>query len=275
MIKFGKSFDWIRLNIFYFILLGLTLCFLISFGLSGAFAFYYIIVIALLVADEITAKTILKVSRQQFPSFFKSTAFWRVGLLQQFGRFFLSLAAMGLLGFKEEFGLTLQNMNESLWLILSMGLPFAVLFSCGAYVFVKKSQQGKSPIPSTDWMKNSSDRVGTIAYCFSMNGIGEEIFYRGLIQGYLSVNMTGFILLGSFPLMHSTILVMVIFILVHFYTMGETTVEFITMLPYRIIIAFILGITFQLTSSLLAPIVIHNISNGLLVFASILASKTD
>jgi len=243
--------------------------------LSGVFAFYYIIVIALLLADEIIAKTVLKVSRQQFPSFFKSTAFWRVGLLQQFCRLFLSLVAMGLLGFKEEFGLTLQNMNESLRLILSLGLPFAVFFSVGAYVVVKKSQPEGASMPSTDWMKNSSDRIGTIAYCFSMNGIGEENFYRGLIQGYLSLNMTGFILLGSFPLLYSTLLVAIIFILVHFYTMGETTAEFITMLPYRIIIAFILGITFQLTGSLLAPIVIHNISNGLLVLAAILASKTD
>lgn len=263
--------DSIRSNIFYLVLIGLTFTSLISSMLTGAFAVFYFIIIGVLLADELILKMILKVLRQRLPSFFKSKAFWRVGFPTQVVRFFLSLVVMGLLGFKKQFGLTLQNIHEGLWLILLLGLPFAALYSCGAFFFIRKSQNGK--ITTLDALKNRSDRIGAIVYTFTMPGIGEEMLYRGLIQGYLSVSMTGFILLGSFPLLHSTIIASVIFILVHLYTMGETMMEAIIQLPGRTIITLILAITFQLTGSLLAPIIIHNIFDGFLALAAIQATK--
>jgi membrane protease YdiL (CAAX protease family) len=267
--------DLVRKNIFYVIVIGLAFCFLASSLMTGAFAMYYLVVIGVLVADELAAKTILRILRGKFHSFFESTAFWRLGLLTQGGRIVVSLVIISLLGFKEEFGFNLGNMNESLRLVLLVGLPFAALFAFGAFIFIKKGQSGKLAIPSADWLKNSRDRIGTIIYCFTLNGIGEEILYRGLIQGYLSMNMAGFVLVGSFPLFYSTIVASAIFILVHFYTMEETKSEFLTMLPYRIIITFIIAIAFQLTGSLLAPIIIHGISNGFLVLAAIKATKID
>ena len=267
--------DLIRSNIFYLVIIGLVFTSLISSVVIGTFAIFYLVVAGVLSADFMTSFVALKVLRRRFPSFFKKGVFWRVGLPTQFVRFFLSLGIMGLLGFKEQFGLTLQNVNESLWLILLLGLPVAALFSGGAFMFMRKSRNGETAdyLPSSDWMKTSSDRIGTIVYTFTMNGVGEEMVYRGLIQGYLSVNMTGFILLGSFPLLYSTILASVIFILIHFCTMGETTAQFLLMLPYRIVITLILAITFQLTGSLFAPIVIHNASNAFLVLAAIQATK--
>ncbi|MCK4474664.1 CPBP family intramembrane metalloprotease [Candidatus Bathyarchaeota archaeon] len=248
---------------------------MVSSVVIGTFAIFYLVVAAVLSAAHVTSLVILRILRRRIPFFFKKGVFWRVGLPTQFGRFFLSFGIMGLLSFKEQFGLTLQNVNESLLLVFSVGLPFAALFSGGAFMFIRKSQSGKTAgyLPSADWMKTSSDRIGTIVYTFTMNGLGEEMLYRGLIQGYLSMNLTGFILLGSFPLLYSTILASVIFILVHLYTMGETTAQFLLMLPYRIIVTLILGITFQLTGSLLAPIIIHNASNGFLVLAMIQATK--
>jgi membrane protease YdiL (CAAX protease family) len=206
----------------------------------------------------------------------KDSSQWRRGFVGQFLRAFFSFVVMGLLGFKEEFGLTLQNVNESLWLLLSLGLPFAILFACGAFILMRKGQSGKLPMPSADWMKNPSERIGHIIYCFTMNGVGEEMFYRGLIQGYLSVNMVGFILVGSFPLMYSTVLASVLFILIHLEnvrTKDESMAEYLFMLPYRTIITFILGITFQLTGSLFAPIIIHNVSNGFLSIVAIQATR--
>ena len=178
---------------------------------------------------------------------------------------------MGLLGFKEEFGLTLQNTNEGLWLVLSLGLPFAALYSFGAFVFLRKGQAGT--ISTLDSLKTPYDRIGALVYTFTMPGIGEEMLYRGLLQGYLSMNMTGFILFGSFPLLHSTIIASIIFILVHLYTMGESIMEALIQLPGRTIITLILAITFQLTGSLLAPIIIHNIFDGLLAIAAVQATR--
>lgn len=236
---------------------------------------FYLVVVGVLIGEHITTNVCLKLLYRS-GILKRESPFWRRGFASQFSMVVFSLVVMGLLGFGEEFGLTLQNVNESLSLVLSWGLPFAVLFSCGAFLFIKKGQSGKLPMPGADWMKSPSDRVGHIAYCFTMNGVGEEMFYRGLIQGYLSVSMTGFILFGSFSLMYSTLLVSILFILIHLENVknkDETMAEYFFMLPYRTVIAFVLGITFQLTSSLLAPIIIHNVSNGFLSIAAIQATK--
>jgi len=235
---------------------------------------FYVVIIGVLLADEIVLMVVLRFLRQKIPSFFKEGVFWRVGVPTQFVRFFLSLVIMGLLGLREEFGLTLQNLDESFMLIFLVGLPFIALFSCGAFVFIR-SQSGNADVslPSMVWMEPSSDKIGTIFYTFTMNGLGEEMLYRGLVQGYLSLNMIGSVLLGSFSLLHSTILASLIFIVIHFYTMGETKEQSLVWLPYIVILTFILAITFQLTGSLLAPIIIHNASNGFLILAAIQATK--
>jgi membrane protease YdiL (CAAX protease family) len=263
--------DLLRSNIEYLVVIALAFASLISTVVTGVFAVFYFVIIAVFLASDIAVKIVLRMLRQRFPSFFKTDAFWRVGFPTQIMTFFLTLVAMGLLGFKKEFGLTLQNTNEGLWLFVSLGLPFAILYSVGAFFFLKKSQNGN--MLSLDFLKNPTDRIGTVIYTFTMPGVGEEILYRGIIQGYFSANITGSILLGSFPLMYSTIIASTIFILVHLYTMGETVAEALIQLPGRIVITLILGITFQLTGSLLFPIITHNVFDGFLVLSGIQATK--
>lgn len=237
----------------------------------------YLAVIGFFVCEWILQKGVVKLLCR-YSGFFRKEGFWRRGFAGQLSMAFFSLLVMGLLGFGEQFGLTLQNTDESLRLILSLGLPFALLFSLIAFLLMRMNRSGELPMPTAEWMKNRSDLIGHVVYCFTMNGVGEELFYRGLIQGYLSVNMTGFIMLGSFPLMFSTILVAILFVLVHLENVknkDETMAEYLLMLPHRTIIAFILGITFQLTNSLLAPIIIHNISNGLLSIAGYEGAKNN
>ena len=232
----------------------------------------YLAVVGFFVVEWILQKGVVKLLCR-YLGFFRKEGFWRRGFAGQFVMAFFSLAMMGLLGFGDEFGLTLRNVDESLWLLLLLA-PFAVFYSLGAYLFIKKN---KGAI-IMEWMKNPSDRKGTVIYCFTMNGIGEELFFRGLLQGSLSTGLTIFIPLGSFDLMYSTIIVSIIFVLVHFENVinkDETKGEFLLNLPYRAAIAFILGITFQITGSLLAPIVIHNISNGFSIIAAWQATKNN
>jgi len=232
----------------------------------------YLAVVGFFVGEWILQKGVVKLLCR-YLGFFRKEGFWRRGFAGQFVMAFFSLAMMGLLGFGDEFGLTLRNVDESLWLLLLLA-PFAVFYSLGAYLFIKKN---KGAI-SMEWMKNPLDRNGTMVYCFTMNGIGEELFFRGLIQGSLSTELTIFIPLGSFDLMYSTIIVSILFILVHLENVinkDETKGEFFLNLPYRVTIAFILGITFQITGSLLAPIIIHNISNGFSIIAAWQATKNN
>ena len=245
---------------------------------SGSFLdsnIFYLVVAGMFLGERITSRILLSVLRRRV-GLFKKRVSWRMGLGGQFSMVIFSLAVVGLLGWKEQFGLTLKNLDQSLWLILTAGFPFAALFAVGAFIFMRKSGEGKRSISHPDWMEAHSDRVGQLLYNFSMNGLGEEMFFRGLIQGYLSINMTGFILLGSFPLLYSTLLASVIFILIHLENVKlgfQTMSEYLFMLPYLTIVTLILAITFQMTGSLVAPVVIHNVSNGFLSVAAIKATK--
>ena len=134
--------DSIRSNIFYLVLIGLALISLISSLVTGAFAVFYFVPIGALLSDVVTQRIVLRTLNKRFPSFFKKGVFWREGFPAQFVRFFLSLCVLGLLGFKEQFGLTLQNLNESFLLILLVGFPFVALFSGGAFMIMKKGQSG-------------------------------------------------------------------------------------------------------------------------------------
>jgi membrane protease YdiL (CAAX protease family) len=232
---------------------------------------FYFAIAGIFVIELLIEKGIVKMLRKHV-DFFKKEGFWRRGFAGQLVMTFFSIAIMGLLGFGEEFGLTLRNINESLRLFLLFGLPFAVFYSVGAYLFIRKSEGALS----IGWMRNPSNRNGHLIYCFTMNGVGEELFYRGLIQGSLSIRLIGFMSLGSFDLMYSTTIASILFILIHLENVidkDETMEEFFLNLPYRTIIAFMLGITFQLTGSLLAPIIIHNTSNGFLSIAAWQATK--
>jgi hypothetical protein len=233
----------------------------------------YFAVVVFFVGEFLIEKGIVKILYRRV-NFFRKEGFWRRGFAGQFVMALFSLSIMSLLGFGNEFGLTLQNSDESLWILLSFGLPFAVFYSFGAYLFIKKSKA----VLSMNWMKNPSDRYGMLIYCFTMNGVGEELFFRGLLQGLLSTELISFITLGSFNLMYSTIVISILFVLIHLEdvtTKDETIGEFFLHLPYRTILAFALSITFQLTGSLLAPIIMHNISNGFLTIAAWQATKRN
>jgi membrane protease YdiL (CAAX protease family) len=232
---------------------------------------FYFAIAGIFISELFIEKGIVKILCR-YVGFFRKEGFWRRGFAGQFFMAFFSLAIMSLLGFGEEFGLTFRNANESLRLFLLYGLPFAVFYSAVTYLFIRKSKDA----PNIDWIRNPSNRNGHLIYCFTMNGVGEELFYRGLILGSLSIRLVGSISLGSFDLMYSTVIVSILFILVHLENVinkDETAGEFFLNLPYRATIAFVLGITFQITGSLLAPIIIHNISNGFLSIAAWQATK--
>ncbi|RMA71502.1 hypothetical protein C8D75_1388 [Petrotoga olearia] len=95
-------------------------------------------------------------------------------------------------------------------------------------------------------------------------GPAEELFFRGFIQGNLRMILQGSI----FSIEFATIIATIFFVLAHFNNLffgRENIKQFISLLPGRIIMGLILGYTFQITNSLIYPIIIHTLSDGLTI----------
>jgi len=95
-------------------------------------------------------------------------------------------------------------------------------------------------------------------------GPAEELFFRGFIQGNLRMILQDSI----FSIEFATIIATILFVLAHFNNLffgRENIKQFTSLLAGRIIMGSILGYTFQITNSLIYPIIIHTLSDGLTI----------
>ena len=153
----------------------------------------------------------------------------------------------------KEAGFTLGNTTAGLKSVFYIGLPLAIISS--ALVFT-------TPKEDLSEVKYGDQNDGwTFFYVWILVGPVEEILYRGFVQGTLSTLLEGKIFIFSY----ATILASIIFVLVHIsnvYSNNETWRSFLSMIPTRFIAALILGYSFQVSKSLLYPIIIHNLIDG-------------
>lgn len=124
----------------------------------------------------------------------------------------------------------------------------------------KMSYSDLLKIPYISFNKNKM----IILYMWIFVGPIEEIFYRGFIQGNLENLISG----SFFTIRYSTLISMLIFILAHLNNVffgKENIKQFLNLLPGRAIMSFILSYTFQISGSLLYPIIIHNFTDGMTI----------
>jgi len=93
--------------------------------------------------------------------------------------------------------------------------------------------------------------------------ISEEIIFRGLIQSYLSVNISCMVYLFNSQISLPAIISAVLFALLHLGLLlhGKTSRQLLLILPGTFIFGVIAGYFRDATGSLLTPIVIHIIFN--------------
>ncbi len=153
----------------------------------------------------------------------------------------------------DEAGLTLGNISAGFKSIMYIGLPLAIISSSLIFLAPKKE---------LDELKygNQSD-IWTFIYVWVLVGPVEEILYRGFVQGTLSNLVEGKI----FYISYATIIASLIFVLAHItnvYSNNESWESFLGMIPTRFIAALVLGFSFQISKSLIYPIIIHNLIDG-------------
>ncbi|QTA38331.1 CPBP family intramembrane metalloprotease [Thermosipho ferrireducens] len=150
-------------------------------------------------------------------------------------------------------GFTIGNLKEGLISIFLIGLPAAVISAFFTSKTAKETFKEISYLlPDSKWK---------IIYMGILVGPVEETLYRGFLQGNLSTIIHGNLFIFNF----STILASIIFTFIHYLNTvnkAESLKVFLSMIPVRFVAALILGYSFQISRSLIYPIIIHNLIDG-------------
>ncbi|HOB16070.1 MAG TPA: CPBP family intramembrane metalloprotease [Defluviitoga sp.] len=153
-------------------------------------------------------------------------------------------------------GFKIGNIKNGLVMV---AISFLIIL-ISIYSMKKMTYSDLLKIPYINFGKNKL----LLLYMWALVGPVEEIFYRGFIQGSLEQLITGSFL----TIRYSTLISMLIFILAHLSNVffgKENLKQFLNLLPGRIIMSFILCYTFQISQSLLYPIIIHNFTDGITI----------
>ena len=156
----------------------------------------------------------------------------------------------------EQAGLGFGDPSSGFRAMAILGLPLA-LASAGMVFLIPSSQLASLESYAPD----APDRFRWV-YVWGLVGPVEELLFRSFLLGTLARAMPG----QWGPLGHATIVSAVVFTLVHLGNVAsgkETMRQFAFQLPGRVAIGLVLGYAFQTSRSILFPILIHNLQDGL------------
>jgi hypothetical protein len=164
----------------------------------------------------------------------------------------------------QQAGFQVGNFKKGLFMLL---ISFILIL--GSLVSMKKmSLSDLMKIPYGSFQNNKV----MLLHVWLVVGPAEELFYRGFIQGNLKMFLPGSI----FSIEYATIIATIIFVFAHLNNLffgRENLKQFLNLLPGRIIMGSILGYTFQISNSLIYPILIHTFSDGLTLTYLIILKK--
>lgn len=182
-----------------------------------------------------------------------------------FWQLWLALAAIAVLsrGRVAEWGLNLRNRAESLRLVKAFVIYYGLYF-VGVGVLLKILVLGPSE-PGHPW--TAFHVGGMLAFGFLFVGVSEEVLFRGLFQTYLSRYWAGAVKLPGVRISAAGVIGAIVFAAVHIrFTIDPLAVTHISFgqLVQALVLGLVYAWAYDRTGSLLAPILMHNLSNGLL-----------
>jgi membrane protease YdiL (CAAX protease family) len=158
----------------------------------------------------------------------------------------------------QEAGLRSLGDPASGWLVVGiLGVPFALLTAGMVFLMPREHLQAMAAYADG----NEPDRFRRL-YVWVLVGPVEELLFRSFLQGSLSRALPGS--LG--PLEYATLVASGVFALIHLgnvFSGRESMRQFVLQLPGRFAAGLILGYSFQVGKSVLYPLLIHNVQDGL------------
>ncbi len=200
-----------------------------------------------------------------FPPGYIKEHFWIRQYIHHLGQMVLALLVIIVIlrGKLKDYGLNLNNRRLSqkymLWFFLVYGV-IVVLNFLPNFLAGRPEAFGFSHTAFNLW--------GWISFEVLMSGTSEEIFFRGLLQTFLSKAWKGSIRIIKLEIPTAVIFAALIF------TFAHVEVNFapfaISYNIFQVVLAFVFGIFFGMaydrTKSLLAPIITHNYANFIMYF---------
>ncbi|HEY5592072.1 MAG TPA: type II CAAX endopeptidase family protein [Paludibacter sp.] len=161
----------------------------------------------------------------------------------------------------KDWGFNLKNSKLSLSLFLKFSLGWFVLYTIGAFITIKMSNQ-TSVFP---FQLTTRNVLGYSGFMFLMPGLSEETLFRGFVMVVLGQSWKRILSIGKIAVPVSGLIAALIFTYAHIsYTLFPLKIYFSL---GQLIFSFVLGVFYAIiffkTKSLLGPILCHNISDGL------------
>ena len=157
----------------------------------------------------------------------------------------------------KDWGFNLRNFKES-WKWIGL---FLLVFLAIEFFRIR----GNLPIES-EYSLTTKNKLGIQFFQYLLSGLGEEPLFRGLIMVYLARNWNRVFSLGKVQVPITVLIATLLFMLAHLdFDLTQMTVsgfDFDQQMK-ALQMGLLYGLAFFYTKSLLAPIVIHGLSNGI------------
>lgn len=176
----------------------------------------------------------------------------------------LALVVIGVVGRMRfgDWGLNLRNWPRSLRMTQSFTIIFGTVIAVGAVIQVATGMEPRETGFGTLW-----DILGRFFFMLVISGLSEEILFRGMMQTWLARWFPTPVSFAGVEVTGAGLVTAVIFAVVHVnFTLAPLQITHFY--APQVLIAFVLGVVYSVayerTGSLLAPILMHNIANGLM-----------
>ena len=206
------------------------------------------------------------------PAGWVENAAWLYMTGHHLAQMFLALLVIAIAsrGRVSEWGLNLRNWRMSLSITREVTVVFVVIMVVSVAVQLAAGAPPRSAPPLT-----FGHVAGTLFFMAVISGLSEEILFRGMMQSWLARWTGAEVALLGWRLSLAGLVTAVIFAAVHVnFTLSPLAVTHLYW-P-QVITALVLGLVYawayDRTSSLLAPILLHNFSNGLMAGGNLLVA---
>lgn len=189
---------------------------------------------------------------------------WLYMIQHHLAQMALALVVIGFVGRMRfhEWGLNLRNWKRSLRMTRSFAVIFALVIAVGIIIQVAGGMEPREAQPQT-----VSDILGRLFFMAVISGLSEEILFRGMMQTWLVRWFPTAVRLPGLDVPAAGLVTALIFAAVHI-NFTLVPLQITHFYAPQVLIALVLGVlysvAYQRTGSLLAPILMHNVANGLM-----------
>jgi uncharacterized protein len=182
------------------------------------------------------------------------------------------IAAVGRLRFSG-WGLNLDNWKTSVRMTRSFTVVFATVIAVGVIIQVASGMEPRAAQPRT-----VGETLGWLFFMLMISGLSEEILFRGMMQTWFTRWFPTRVALPGVEIPAAGLLTAVIFAAVHVnFTLTPLTITHFY--GPQVVLAFILwiiySVAYQRTGSLLAPILMHSLANGLMAISPLIVGAVQ